>query len=398
MYNLVKFWDLYDITSSKRVFEADWKSEWVPFYRAREIVKLAQNWYVDNELFISNKMYEEYSKKYGIPKEWDIMVTWVWTLWICYVTKKDDKFYFKDWNIIWFKDKGLWANPRFIEYGFKSNFVRQQIDNTAGSVVWTYTIQKAKETEIPLPPLSTQSRIVARLDSTFANIDEQISLLRANIVDVENMRKSVLEESFQSGEYEAKKLWEIAKFIDYRWKTPVKTDSWIPLITAKNIRPWYIDDNPREYIAESDYLSWMTRWFPNRWDLAFTTEAPLWNIAEIDLDYKIALAQRVIVFQAKENSYIPSFLKYHILSPSFQKTLFEKWTWTTVKGIKASVLKEIQIPLPSLPHQYEIVGHLDRVFAETSILRGEYEAQLRDLEILKQSLLEEAFAGRLITD
>jgi type I restriction enzyme, S subunit len=45
--------DLYNITSSKRVFEADWRKSGVPFYRAREIVKLAKQGFVDNELFIS---------------------------------------------------------------------------------------------------------------------------------------------------------------------------------------------------------------------------------------------------------------------------------------------------------------------------------------------------------
>ncbi|MFO0764114.1 MAG: restriction endonuclease subunit S [Candidatus Gracilibacteria bacterium] len=61
---------------------------------------------------------------------------------------------------------------------------------------------KLKEVEIPLPPLSTQSKIVAKLDEVFGNIDSQISLLKANIEDVERVGKSVMEESFQGEEYE----------------------------------------------------------------------------------------------------------------------------------------------------------------------------------------------------
>ncbi|MCB9805311.1 restriction endonuclease subunit S [Candidatus Peribacteria bacterium] len=59
---------------------------------------------------------------------------------------------------------------------------------------------------------------------------------------------------------------------------------------------------------------------------------------------------------------------------------------------------EIQIPLPPLLRQHEIVEHLDRVFAHTAELRSSYEAQIRDLETLRQSLLEEAFAGRLVSE
>ena len=72
---------------------------------------------------------------------------------------------------------------------------------------------KLKEVEIPLPPLSTQSKIVAKLDEAFGNIDHQISLLKANIEDVEGVRKSAMEESFQSGEYEVKKLGSLATFL-----------------------------------------------------------------------------------------------------------------------------------------------------------------------------------------
>jgi type I restriction enzyme S subunit len=114
-----KLGDYYDITSSKRVFESEWKSSGVPFYRAREIVKLANQGSVQNELFISDNMYNKYAEKYGVPKEDDIMVTGVGTLGICYVVKKNDKFYFKDGNIIWLKKKSD-INSRFVEYAFKS--------------------------------------------------------------------------------------------------------------------------------------------------------------------------------------------------------------------------------------------------------------------------------------
>ncbi len=100
----VKLGDLYDITSSKRVFESEWTKEGVPFYRAREIVKLSNQGFVDNELFISKTMFNEYADKYGIPKTGDIMVTGVGTLGICYVVRDYDKFYFKDGNIIWLSD------------------------------------------------------------------------------------------------------------------------------------------------------------------------------------------------------------------------------------------------------------------------------------------------------
>lgn len=45
----------YEVASSKRVHKEDWLSEGIPFYRTRELVKLSDNGYVDNELFISEE-------------------------------------------------------------------------------------------------------------------------------------------------------------------------------------------------------------------------------------------------------------------------------------------------------------------------------------------------------
>ena len=156
---------------------------------------------------------------------------------------------------------------------------------------------------------------------------------------------------------------EIAKFIDYRGYTPNKTDSGVPLITAKNVRIGFLNVEPREYISDKEYLIRMTRGFPKRGDVLFTTEAPLGYAAIFDLDYKVAIGQRLITLQRKDNTYDSKFLLYSILSGRFQKELYEKATGTTVKGIKASILKQIQIPLPQLPEQTRIVAKLDALFA-----------------------------------
>jgi type I restriction enzyme S subunit len=58
-------------------------------------------------------------------------------------------------------------------------------------------------------------------------------------------------------------------------------------------------------------------------------------------------------------------------------------------------LKEIQIPLPPLQKQKEIVSYLDQIFAKNKELKTKYESQLKELEELKQSLLKDAFEGKL---
>ena len=148
--------DLFEVGSSKRVFEKDWTSSGIPFYRAREIVKLAKDGYVDHELFITESMYKDYSEKYGIPVPGDIMVTGVGTLGVCYLVKEGDKFYYKDGNTLCFHSLGK-IDSRFVIECFKMPFIIDQIQGTADfTTVGTYTIEKARSTKIMLPSLGQQ--------------------------------------------------------------------------------------------------------------------------------------------------------------------------------------------------------------------------------------------------
>ena len=148
--NKEKLSNLYDIGSSKRVFQSEWREKGVPFYRAREIARLSEDGYVDNELFIDEDLYEEYTEKYGRPQPGDVMVTGVGTLGVCYVVKPRDKFYFKDGNILWFKQKAPdRIMPEYLVKAFESKEVKDFISkNSSGTTVGTFTIQTANRMEI----------------------------------------------------------------------------------------------------------------------------------------------------------------------------------------------------------------------------------------------------------
>ncbi|WP_066015226.1 restriction endonuclease subunit S [Endozoicomonas atrinae] len=148
--------------------------------------------------------------------------------------------------------------------------------------------------------------------------------------------------------------------IDYRGKTPKKTESGIPLITAKIIKNGRIE-TVSEFIAEDDYDSWMRRGMPLPGDIVMTTEAPLGEIAQLD-NRKIALAQRVITLRGKQGVLENTFLKYLMQSNYVQHQLDGRGTGTTVKGIKQSELREVLLKFPPIPAQKQIaniLGSLD---------------------------------------
>ncbi|WP_316674663.1 restriction endonuclease subunit S [uncultured Tolumonas sp.] len=183
------------------------------------------------------------------------------------------------------------------------------------------------------------------------------------------------------------RLGNLAKFIDYRGKTPNKVSSGVRLITAKNIKFGFISKSPEEYISQEDYSTWMTRGFPRVNDILFTTEAPLGNVAIIDIEDKFALAQRAICFQFHEPK-ISKFMLFQLMSPYFQKSIYDKQSGMTALGIKASRLKEIVIILPPLAEQHRIVAKVDELMALCDQLEQQTLTSIDAHATLVETLLE----------
>ncbi|WP_253825743.1 restriction endonuclease subunit S [Vibrio sp. RE86] len=155
--------------------------------------------------------------------------------------------------------------------------------------------------------------------------------------------------------------------IDYRGKTPKKTTSGIPLITAKIIKGGRIQD-VTEFIAEENYDSWMVRGIPQCGDVVLTTEAPLGEVAQLD-SRKVALAQRVITLRGKKGLLSNDYLAYLLQSRYVQHQLDGRGTGSTVKGIKQSELKEVELTFPSYDMQEQVASHLKKIDVKIDLNR-----------------------------
>ncbi|EJG1820162.1 restriction endonuclease subunit S [Vibrio parahaemolyticus] len=152
----------------------------------------------------------------------------------------------------------------------------------------------------------------------------------------------------------------VEALIDYRGKTPKKTLSGVPLITAKVIKNGEILE-PNEFIAPENYDSWMVRGLPKTGDVVLTVEAPLGQVAQLEDSY-VALAQRVVTLRGKKGVLDNTYLKYLLMSSQMQSALDGRSSGSTVKGIKQSELRKLELELPDINVQEKIatiLGSLD---------------------------------------
>ena len=184
------------------------------------------------------------------------------------------------------------------------------------------------------------------------------------------------------------------RFIDYRGRTPTKTQEGVPLITAKNIRRGHISDSPREFIAEHDFDAWMTRGLPRVGDVLFTTEAPMGNAAPIRENRRFALAQRTITL-APYADFMGAFLEILLLSPWFKEQLERRATGMTATGIKAAKLRLIRVPIPPVAEQERIVNITNRLLRQCAGLEANLERQARSAEAFSAGLTADTELGEL---
>ena len=188
-----KLKELCTITSSKRIYAADYVDEGVPFVRGKEVVqRFSHLGKLQSELFISRTKFEIIKDRFGAPKGGDLLLTSVGTLGVPYLVADYDEFYFKDGNLIWFRElKEL--NGKFFYYWLQSHAGKAQLQKcTIGTSQPAYTIERLKEIDVPDFSLIKQASIASFLSA----YDDLIESNRRRIQLLEQAARLLYKEWF----------------------------------------------------------------------------------------------------------------------------------------------------------------------------------------------------------
>lgn len=150
----------------------------------------------------------------------------------------------------------------------------------------------------------------------------------------------------------------LASLIDYRGKTPHKSDVGVMTLSARSVRDGYIDYSQCYFISEEEYRKFMVKGLPKIGDVLLTTEAPLGVVARLDRE-DIAIAQRLLTLRGKEGVLDTGYLYYYLRSSIGQAKLREKESGTTVTGIKQAEFRKIEIDIPCIATQRKIASIME---------------------------------------
>ena len=184
---------MMNVTSVKRIHQSDWTDAGIRFIRARDIVAKSKNEKITEPLFISEEKYKEYSALSGKVKIGDLLVTGVGTIGVPMLIDSEEPLYFKDGNVIWFKNENK-IDGHFFYYSFIGTTIQNYIKETSGSgTVGTYTIDSGKKTPIPLPKDRDEQ---IRIGQFFFDLDNLVTLHQRKVEILHKLKKSLLQQMF----------------------------------------------------------------------------------------------------------------------------------------------------------------------------------------------------------
>ena len=175
--------DIFTITSSKRILKSEWRTEGeIPFLRVRDMVQLANGEPLNNEFYVTEEFYNSRPDDERV-RSGDIIVSATSTIGKTYIIKDDERFYFKDADVLLFRKKGVPINEIFFTYGLSMPTVWRQVKGGLGATtVAHFLISNAEKLQQPLPPIELQEEFATfarQSDKSKFELEQSLSELTA---------------------------------------------------------------------------------------------------------------------------------------------------------------------------------------------------------------------------
>ncbi|WP_448247824.1 restriction endonuclease subunit S [Thalassotalea agariperforans] len=301
------------------------------------------------------------------------------------------------WLVLSAKDERI--DQDFLYHMLGSPFVFSQFDAlAAGSTVRNLNIELVSRVKIPLLPLAEQKRIVALLDTVFADLEQTRSKTEQNLKNARDLFDSYLQQVFsQKGEGWVEKSIEdiTTKLGDGLHGTPkYSEDGEYYFINGNNLNDGVIEFKERtKKVSEIEFDKYKKTL--NDRTILVSINGTLGNVAFYNNE-KVVLGKSACYFNLKEDIN-KEYVKFVIESQIFQDYAERNATGATIKNVSLKSMRAFLVPIAPTHLQSEIVSELNQIKLSYISLDKIYKAKLVALDELKKSILQKAFSGELTT-
>lgn len=298
---------------------------------------------------------------------------------------------------------------------------------------------------VPLAPLAEQQRIVNRIESIFAKLDEAKEKAQA-VVDGFELRKSAIlhkafigeltakwreehklnsNESFECVQKELLKInrkkikkvinnstlpeipseWryveldDVAKQItDGEHSTPERVNDYggYYLLSARNVRDDAMKLDDVDYISQKEYERISRRCNPQKGDVLISCSGSVGRVCVINDDNYYAMVRSAAMVSVVKCN--PRFIMYMIMAEPVQREIQQLSKQTAQANLFIGAIAALKIPFAAVEEQNEIVHILDSLIKKEKQAKEAAESVLDQIDTMKKAVLARAFRGELGTN
>lgn len=252
-----------------------------------------------------------------------------------------------------------------------------------------------KDTLIPLPPLSEQSRIVSRLDAAFGEIEGLKAKAEAQLREARTLFQAALTQEMKPKQgWEEKKLGEMALVRIGPFGSLLHKKDYIsrgiPLVNPIHMIGGKIVAN-NDFSISKEKAKELSNYLLKANDVVFARRGEVGRCAIVSKGEEGFLCGTGSLFVRFKTSIDYKFMLLLFQTESCKKYLEHNASGATMLNINAGIVEELPLSLPPLSVQQQIVSRLDALSEKVRELEEAQKKVIAECDALKQALLREVF-------
>lgn len=306
-------------------------------------------------------------------------------------------------------------NSKFIYYILQSQCFYDQFNNKRHGLIGGVSIKDLAEMYFMIPPLAEQQRIVERIESLFAKLDEAKENMQ-NVLDGFETRKAAILHKAFTGELTANwrkqhgvsmESWVITtlkdvclKITDGTHNSPVNTPiGEYMYITAKNIKETGVDLSNITFVSKDVHNEIYSRCDVQYGDVLYIKDGATTGIATVNnIEIPFSLLSSVAVLRPNKKIILAKYMAYNLNSSEVKSMMINNMSGNAITRLTLTKIKAAIIKICSLEEQAEIVRIIDDLLAKEQQANELSENALAKIDLIKKAILARAFRGELGTN
>jgi type I restriction enzyme S subunit len=265
-----------------------------------------------------------------------------------------------------------------------------------GATVKSLRMRHFEDMPVIIPPLSEQQRIVAILDEAFAGLDKAMANTERNLANVQDTFQLYLDEAFDTEQrgWDSLKISEVSD-INYGYTEKASSEKVGPkFLRITDIQDGQVNWETVPY-CKIDSKAYEKQKLLNA-DIVFArTGATTGKSFLVKNPPDAVSASYLIRLRIKTGTYVPEFLSLFFQTKYYWNAINAGISGSAQGGFNASKLGELVVPIPSMEEQNSLVEKVQSISVEIDKLKQFYSKKNLEIANLKQSLLRQAFTGKL---